>query len=146
MSMGVKPSKIRFRPTVKCGPSLTVQSDRDGCDINKIIDKFKKTGMIERINRNPGIYTDLTVLPDYMESLNVVARANEAFAELSAKLRERFNNDPARMLEFLSDENNRDEAIKLGLIKKPEAPKPDPIMNVRVVKDPAGDGGDKPPK
>jgi len=47
--------------------------------------------------------------------------------ELPAKMRARFHNDPQELLEFISNEENRAEAEKLGLVaKKPETP-PAPI-------------------
>ena len=39
----------------------------------------------------------------------------------SVKVRDRFQNDPGRFLEFANDASNYDEALKMGLaIKRPE--------------------------
>ena len=52
--------------------------------------------------------------------MNVI-RAAEAFAAMPADVRDRFQNDPGRFLEFANDASNYDEALKMGLaIKRPE--------------------------
>ncbi|ETR80120.1 hypothetical protein [Chlamydia pneumoniae] len=57
----------------------------------------------------------MTACPiDYSEALNVVIEPQEQFESLPAKLRERFGNDPVVMLDFLSREENFEEAKKLG--------------------------------
>ena len=38
------------------------------------------------------------------------------FDSLPSSLRERFSNDPSRLLAFVDDESNFDEAVKLGLL------------------------------
>lgn len=94
--------------------SLTKQSDKDKCDINKIIAKYEKTGMLP-INKNQALYADFSELPDYNEALNIVIKAEQQFMELPASIRDKFNNSPEQMLEFMSDEKNYDEAVSLGL-------------------------------
>jgi hypothetical protein len=39
---------------------------------------------------------------------------------LPAELRARFENDPAKLIEFIDNSENLDEAINLGLVNKPE--------------------------
>ena len=46
---------------------------------------------------------------------------------LPAQMRSRFNNDPAELLKFIKDPANLDEAVKLGILVKKEAPKGDPV-------------------
>jgi phage internal scaffolding protein len=40
------------------------------------------------------------------------------FNDLPSSIRSRFGNDPAAFLDFVNDEGNADEMIKLGLIEK----------------------------
>lgn len=105
--------------TVNEEPTKTQQSYRDMVNINKIMKKYKETGMITHLNSKTGIYADLTSLPSYEESLQAVITAQNAFMDLPADLRSRFQNDPQQLISFLADVNNKEEAIKLGLIKKP---------------------------
>lgn len=102
-------------------PSLTQQQFKEECDINNIIARYETTGLLTD-PLHPGtrqpMFGDFSNVMDYQAAQNIVVRANEAFEALPAKLRDRFDNDPALMLEFLQDENNREEAVKLGLVKE----------------------------
>lgn len=106
-------------------PSLTKQSHKDECDINLILKRFERTGVLEHVRENPARYLDLPSDPDYQEALNTVIAAEQAFAELPSRVRERFNNDPGKFLEFTADPENLDEMVKLGLAKAPP-PSPSP--------------------
>ena len=63
--------------------------------------------------------------------------ADDAFMALPAAVRERFNNDPAELVDFVSDVNNRSEAIDLGLIPPPA--KPDGVITSPEVAQPAAE-------
>ena len=104
-------------------PSLTQQHYAPECDINNIIARYRTTGMMvdPLASRRPIQYGDYTAVPDYQSAQQIVCDAQEAFDALDARTRRRFANNPADLLAFLSDEANRDEAIKLGLIISPVA-------------------------
>jgi len=108
-------------------PSKTKQSFLAECDINRILKQFSVTGQINHVNARAalGAYVDLPDQIDFQTALNTVVEGERAFGSLPAKLRERFGNDPAEFLGFLADENNRPEALKLGLINPPQ-PSPTP--------------------
>jgi len=112
----------RKRVGIDCsGNSLTKQGFKHVCDINKIIERYRKTGIIEHVNSKVAMYGDFSNVGDYREALAKVSAAGELFRALPAKVRERFSNDPAEMLEFVNDVNNRKEAEELGfIIKKSE--------------------------
>ncbi len=105
-------------------PSKTKQSFKDECNINNIMNKYMKDGLIEHTNEHRGKYINLPEFDDYHDALNQIQDANEAFASLTSQLRGRFENDPAKFLEFVLDENNRDEINSLGLGVIPDAPAP----------------------
>lgn len=119
----VKP-EIGIRPVVRCGKGRTKQSFRDKVNINKIVARFERTGLIDVVGNRGGRYMDCSGLGDYHANLEKVVKAREAFQALPAGLRNRFNGDPGELLAFLRNPDNRDEAIKLGLVvdKAPEAP------------------------
>lgn len=105
-------------PFETVGESLTHQSMAPECDINRIMLKWQKTGIIEHANTYQGQYGDFTNLPaDYHVAMNQIVATNEMFMSLPSSLRKRFNNDPGQFLEFVEDEDNRDEMRKLGLLK-----------------------------
>lgn len=99
--------------------SLAQQHMKDECDINTILKNFGVTGELPMTSKVP-TYGDFTGVNDYHSAMNVVAQANSAFAELPAELRARFDNDPAKFVEFFNDEKNREEAIALGLVEATE--------------------------
>lgn len=105
-------------------PSMTKQSHMAECDINNIVAHFQHTGMVKHMSANAaqGIYTDLPNELDYQQSLNVVLEAERAFESLPSGIRNRFSNDPAAFLEFVSNPANADELVQLGLAVKPQAP------------------------
>lgn len=108
--------------------SLTKQSFSKECDVNFIMSKYSKTGLIDHIQSNPGRFGDFLDIVDYQSSLNSVLEAQASFDALPSALRARFDNDPALFLSFVQDESNRDEAINLGLIERlldPITPAPD---------------------
>ena len=60
---------------------------------------------------------------DFQTAQDIILRANEQFASLPSKVRARFDNDPAKLLEFVSNKDNLDEAVRLGIALAPEEPK-----------------------
>jgi len=66
------------------------------------------------------VFADVSGYGDYADALRRITAAKESFAALPAELRGRFGNSAERLVSFLQDTNNRDEAIKLGLIPAPE--------------------------
>lgn len=115
--------------------ALTQQQFKDECDINNIMKRYSATGVLTHLNGREPEFGDFTSPVDFQAGLNTVIEAQAMFADLPSAMRERFANDPLKLLEFLADEKNRDEAVELGLVKAPEPP-PEP-MAVRVVADPA---------
>lgn len=99
-------------------PTKTEQSHENETNINKIIKRYQKTGMLP-ISNKTAMYGDFTGSIDYHEANNRIATAKTNFLALPSDLRKRFDNDPGKLLDFLQDENNRQEAIELGLIPKP---------------------------
>lgn len=100
-------------------PSLTKQCFKDETDINNIMRKFETTGILPENMRGPGQYGDYSELPSYQESLQVVLDAEERFMQLPAKVRKRFRNDPAELIDFCSNPANLDEMYNLGLAERP---------------------------
>lgn len=96
--------------------SLTQQHQKDQADINYIIEQFNVTGIIPTSPISPQ-YGDFSGVGDYQSALNAVIAMEDEFMALPANVRARFENDPEQLLDFMSNENNREEAIKLGLIE-----------------------------
>lgn len=97
--------------------TLTQQHFRDECDINNILKQFNVTGMLPQMTLSPR-YGDFTGIGDYKSALDRVMAIDEEFMALPANIRARFDNDPEQLINFLDDENNREEAIELGLVDR----------------------------
>lgn len=97
----------------------TKQSFKDEMDINHIVKRFLKTGVLEFTRKNEPRYGDTTGI-EFQAAMQTVAEAKSMFNDLPSELRARFENEPAQFLDFIQDENNYDEARKLGLLN-PEA-------------------------
>jgi len=115
-------------------PSLAQQHMKDECDINVIVERFGVTGRVPVTLIEP-TYGDFSGVSDYHTALNKIKAADEAFMALPAKIRAKFDHDPNALLQYLQNEENRDEAIQIGLIdgqpvvesivSAVETPKPD---------------------
>lgn len=101
--------------------SLTQQSASAECDINQIVKRFERTGVLSHLNDRVARYGDASGSVSYHEALNLVRAAEGMFAALSADIRDRFDNDPGRLLAFLEDPKNRSEAVSLGLVSEAKA-------------------------
>ena len=100
---------------LKCeDPSLTQQQFKEEADINTIVDRFMKSGVLPTPAQMPQ-FMDIEGNFDYQTAMNFVRQADENFMRMDAKVRARFNNSPQEFLEFFADPANTEEAVRLGL-------------------------------
>jgi phage internal scaffolding protein len=119
--------------------TLTKQSMRNECNINYIVNKFQKTGVITHRNQFEAQYDDATGI-DFKEALDMVKAGESMFAELPSAERRSFNNDPAKFMNWINNPDNQDDMIKRGyasdnrppvekpvevIIKNPQEPPPE---------------------
>lgn len=110
--------------TINVEPSRTKQEFAEQANANWLMKRFGYNQLPD-----PGQnYHDLTQLPDLHEALETVRRATESFSTLPSTVRLRFQNDPNELINFLHNDDNRDEAIKLGLINPKPVPAEDPQL------------------
>lgn len=121
-------------------PSMTKQSFKDECDINVIMRRYEASGILPVPQSGEPRYADLVGSADFQEAMFAVAEARAMFAELPSRVRERFDNDPQRLLEFLEDPKNVEEGRELGLLRAAE-PEATPV-SVRVVDAPTARSGE----
>jgi len=101
-------------------PSRTKQAFKHEVDINRIMAKYQKTGILPITNRSP-LYGDFSEIPDFETASNKIIQAQLTFDALPSQLRKKFNNNPNELIQFVQDESNKDEALKLGLLKPQES-------------------------
>lgn len=113
------------------GPGRTKQAFKAECDINTIMKRYEKTGIVDHVARFGGRYGDYLGAVDYHTAMNEVTKAQEMFLSLPARVRARFGNDPGQFVEFALNPENLDELRELGLApprereEAPPAPAPD---------------------
>lgn len=106
-------------------PSRTKQAHKAECDINQIMARYLRTGVIDAQQRHAPRYADCTGL-EFQAMQNQLIATKNMFNELPAQLRDRFDNDPAAFLTFVQDAKNLEEARELGLLK-PKASEATPL-------------------
>lgn len=108
-----------------CGDELiTKQEFAEECDINEILNIYKKTGVITHIMQQEPVYGDLPDDTDFQSSLAVIHSASTAFDSLPSVVRRYFNNDPSELLIALSDPAMRPQLEELGILRGPLTPQP----------------------
>lgn len=113
-----RPEKVKLVCKEK---TRTRQSEKKDCDINVIMARFEKTGVLP-VDSRPMFFADVSEVGDYRTALDRVRQADEFFMSLPAAVRSRFANDAAEFLDFVSDPSNADELVKMGLIEAESAP------------------------
>lgn len=109
--------------TINTEPSMTKQSDTYEADVNTIMDRYLKTGDPSMFMKNTqGIYADVSAMGDYQTCLAIVEQAKAAFDALDAPIRDRFANNPANLINAISDPAMKDELTELGIFEKPTQP------------------------
>lgn len=114
----------RFNPPVDPGitfkgETLTQEHMANECDLNQIMEKAKR-GIVPSafFQQKTPWFGDFSDGLTFHDIKNVLIDTEKAFMELDPKIRERFNNNPAALVDFLEDEGNREEAERLNLIPK----------------------------
>lgn len=124
-------------------PGRTKQEFVDDCDINKIVERFTRTGQLPP-PRGAMQYGDFSDVGSYHEAHLAIQHANDTFAELPSAVRTRFHNDPGAFLKYLDNPDNHEEARAAGLLPPVDQVKPaDPSTPVETT--PANaEGGETP--
>lgn len=95
-------------------PSLTQQSFVQDANLNVIAKRYGITD-IPNVPIS-GDVIDTSLFPSLTEILDHQREAIQAWQRLPLKIRKRFHEDPNELLDFLADPDNRQEAIRLGLL------------------------------
>jgi phage internal scaffolding protein len=104
------------------GESMTQQHMAAETDINNIMKKYEKTGIVTHLAKYQGDYQDFTVMPDFHTAMNTIREADEMFLTLPASVRDKFDNDPGKFVEFATDDCNHDALVDLGLAYPKQEP------------------------
>lgn len=110
----------------------------EAVDINQIMKKWDPSGkqfnkaIAQGMTTDAGMfYDDFTDSKSLQDALEITIHAKQQFEMLPAEIRNRFENEPGRFLDFVNDPKTLEEQYKLGIrIKKKEAPKDATLKDV----------------
>lgn len=116
--------KNHFSPSERVlspkGEKPAKQEFKDDADINSIMRKFQKTGAIDHAKIHQGSY-GISTGQNLQEAMTLVKNAETMFNDLPSSIRNKFENEPSRFLDYVQDPSNASEAKKLGISLAPEA-------------------------
>ena len=111
--------KDKIRPkTENKKPTMTKQALKDDADVNKIIKRYKDTGLKLDAAEFEGIYGDFDGI-DYRQALDTITAADELFMRVPSHIRKHFDHDPGAFIDFATDDKNTQQMIDWGLAIKP---------------------------
>jgi len=115
--------------------SRTKQAERDMVDVNAIVRKHRKSGVVSHLNGKAPQYGDFSRSATLQEALDGVDDAMYSFRRLPAEVRAMAENNPVRLLQMLATEDGSQMLIDAGLdpgfkregdeeevVSEPEAP------------------------
>lgn len=102
-------------------PTMTKQSHKQECDINVIMGKYQKTGVINHLKNYGPEYGEYSAI-DFQEAMQLIASGKSMFEELPSQARKYFNNDPSEFMRAFQNGGNEETFRELGLL----GPKPVP--------------------
>ena len=98
----------------------TEQAFKDECKTVNIVKRYLKTGVVDHLNtRQPleGTFDEI----DFHTAMNIVAAGKSSFEAMPAKLREQFDNNPEKFVEFVQNPENEGKLVELGLANAPKS-------------------------
>lgn len=110
-----------FKVVDKTDLYMYIQSFKDSCDLNKLLERFAETGDMSVFNqrRQEPMYGDFVEMPKTVaEMYQRVQDAQDLFLSLDPSIREKFNNSAS---EWLASMNEPDWLEKMGQ-KAPNSP------------------------
>lgn len=97
-------------------PSRTKQEFADECDVNKLMKRYERTGLLPQYNLDrQAQYLDLTEIPDFHTAMQMLVEADHAFMRLPANVRREFDNSASDFVEFAQKPENIGKLREWGL-------------------------------
>lgn len=120
----IPPAKVR--PVVDCSGDTprTKQQFKDDCDMRKIIQRYRQTGVLPTSNRQ-AVFGDFSSTNDFRQYVENMMDIEDFFMSLPSGFRKELHNDPANLVDWVKKPENRAQAIEFGLIEvdtPPETP------------------------
>lgn len=98
-------------------PSLTKSEFKEECDINNVVRRAIRTGILPGTNQE-ALYGDFSEVTDFASAQIKIAQASQEFDQLPSAIKEKFDNNVTTLLDWIDNPENADEARELGLLPK----------------------------
>lgn len=109
------PEKVKRKVTTKIvGKALTEQCHAEHVKIQNIIASYRETGIVTHLAKWQGKYMDLPGTFDFKQAQDLIAEAGEMFLSVPSHIREQFENNPAKFVEFMQNPENIEKMEELG--------------------------------
>lgn len=96
-------------------PTRTKQSQANHVNVNQIVARHQRTGVIDHWSGRVPMYGDYSLSVDLHSAMNLALQAEDMFAALPASVRKVADNDPVRFLELLAEEEGSAQLVAAGL-------------------------------
>ena len=108
-------------------PSRTKSSFKDEVNINSIIARHHRGQPLPVGAAGRPMFGDFSDSLSYRESMDKLVKTQEQFDSLPSNIRNKFNNDPGALIDYvlnldLKDEEAVNEALKLGILDRSTLP------------------------
>lgn len=100
------------------GVSKVKQSESEGTDINVIMRKWQKQGIVPTGSAKTPQYGDFSDMTTYHLGLTQMIEAQADFEALPSAVRKHCDNDPGKFLDLVFDPERQVELVDLGLLPK----------------------------
>lgn len=95
--------------------SKTQQHPKDEVNVNRILDKYRETGLVSHVATRAAQYGDFSDVGTFQDVIHKVQAAQDLFDQIPSDIRKKFDNDPAKFIEFCSNPDNIDDLREMGL-------------------------------
>lgn len=109
-----------------------IQASTDGCSLEKMLDRYRKTGDLSILNKRTGAYFDATAMPNSLIGMyKKIQEGERYFNELPLDIRQKFDNS---FTKFLANNGcYKSDAVKSDSVKF-DSVKSDSVKSEKNVK------------
>lgn len=125
--------------------SMTKQADVERSEIQLLLKKYDKSFLIQQSQAITNQYSDVAIGFDLQDAYNKIRGVESMFMELPSAIRNRFDNNPAKFVDFCENPDNIDDMVLMNLANPPEGwTHPDNRAPVEPPVEPAGEPQNEP--
>ena len=115
-----QPPKVKVKNS---GEMITSQAFAESSRITSILKRYQNLGIDPSETMPTPQFKDLSNVQSLDEALDHLAVVDEYFMTLKPEIREEFDNDSRRFLEFVTNPKYQEEAIKRGFVSGSAIPR-----------------------